>query len=261
MLVYDAPVMEEYTYFNGPMGWYKNIISKNQQISLEKSEKIVCYSNPVKKYVTRQAHVLPHHVFIHQNIDFSRFGFYPVQRPANTLDICFVGSFLKWHHADFMVRFAAETREEFPQLRIYMVGEGQQWQNCVSLAKELGANDRVIFTGYLDGAALEECKKKCRVGIMPGSNWYGAPNKIFEYGAAGMAVLAPSTPTITDLFPPESGLVFFENGNFADFRQKLRELLTAVGSENYSPAEKINAFIRKNYSDEKTLDFYRNIFT
>ena len=95
------------------------------------------------------------------------------------------------------------------------------------------------------------------IGIMPGSNWYGAPNKLFEYGAMKMAVIAPSTPTITYLFSQDD-MIFFELNDALSFNTALRSLFTDR-KKTETLSTQFHTKIRNNYSAEKTQHFYRHI--
>ena len=57
---------------------------------------------------------------------------------------------------DSAIRALAALREEFPNLRYVMVGEGHYESHLRALARELGVHDRVIFAGLLNDVQLPE---------------------------------------------------------------------------------------------------------
>lgn len=57
---------------------------------------------------------------------------------------------------DSAIRALASLRDEFPDLRYVMVGEGHYEQRLRDLARELGVHDRVIFAGLLTDEELPE---------------------------------------------------------------------------------------------------------
>ena len=101
-------------------------------------------------------------------------------------------------------------------------------------------------------------KKQIDIGVMPSSNWYGAPNKIFEYGAAKIAVVAPSTPTIVDLFENNKDLILFENESFDSLYNSLLKLVENQELLN-TLAENLQNKIKSKYSKENTFNFYDNL--
>jgi len=57
---------------------------------------------------------------------------------------------------DSAIRALAALRDEFPDLRYVMVGEGHYENHLRALARELGVDDRVIFAGLLSDDQLPE---------------------------------------------------------------------------------------------------------
>lgn len=261
ILVYDAPVEEEYRFFNGSIpNKYLKKIRANENNSLKNAYKVVCYSNAVKQFLMLKFKLDEKMVFIHQNVDFSRFTFYNSNKNYEVINICFIGSFLKWHHVDFLIKAVKHVVKHTTQIKVFLIGEGQLLHECRKLVQELKLQDYVVFTGYLDGNELESYKQIMNLGVMPGSNWYGAPNKIFEYGAAGMAVLAPNTPTIVDIFEQTNGIKYFNNEDYADFEIKFEEAVLELKSGLSNSAVRLNDFVRSNYNAEKTTSFYTLLF-
>jgi glycosyltransferase involved in cell wall biosynthesis len=46
--------------------------------------------------------------------------------------------------------------------------------------------------------------------VMPGSNWYGSPVKVFEYGILGKAVIAPDNGPLRDIMVHEKDGLLIE---------------------------------------------------
>jgi phosphatidylinositol alpha-1,6-mannosyltransferase len=57
---------------------------------------------------------------------------------------------------DETIRALAALRDEFPDLRYVMVGEGHDEQRLKDLARDLGVADRVVFAGFLPDDELPE---------------------------------------------------------------------------------------------------------
>jgi glycosyltransferase involved in cell wall biosynthesis len=77
------------------------------------------------------------------------------------------------------------------------------------MAKELGIGDRVTFTGKIAHAAVPEHVATMDIGVMPESNLFGSPMKIFEYMAMGVAPVGPRyVPLEEAIDDGENGLIF-----------------------------------------------------
>ncbi len=259
IVVYDGPVLEENIFFNGNKLLLKNRILKRELKTLIYAKQIVAYSNSVKQYLNKITNKNLN-VSIHQNVDFTRFDFIEKQFNVKTLKIGFIGSFLKWHRIDLLLNAFNRLKESGFSVELVLIGSGMEYEAIKSMAEKSKYSQFITMTGFLDGEQLLEVKKGLHIGVMPGSNWYGAPNKIFEYGAAKMAVIAPNTPTIADLFENEKNIILFKQDDEEDLYQKLK-----IFCDNLSLCEKLATSlqkkIRNNYNMENTSYFYNKLIT
>jgi glycosyltransferase involved in cell wall biosynthesis len=257
-LVYDAPVLEEYEFFHGRKWFGRNKIDRAQKNTVASASAIVVYSESMKKYVT-QLGAKPDRVRIHQNVDYTRFEFGSPRVYSSQMCIGFVGSFLKWHRVDLLLEAFSKLRVEGFLCTLKLVGGGMEFEEVKNKVNTHPFAENIELSGYLDGKALADAKASMHIGVMPGSNWYGAPNKIFEYGAAGMAVVAPDTPTIRDLFGRTHEVILFKQDDLNELVKALRVLLKDEKSyQNH--CEVLQQRIRSDYSEEKTRQFYASLF-
>jgi len=199
-------------------------------------------------------------VFIHQNVDFTRFDFIDAPRIEHEIKIGFIGSFLKWHRVDLLLTIFEKLAATHLNIRLYLIGDGMEFTTIETLVQNSKVKDRIELTGFCDGEQLLAFKRELHIGVMPGSNWYGAPNKIFEYGAAGLAVLAPSTPTITDLFQDKTDLLLFNWDDVDDAYKKLKNL---IEDANLITRLQVNlqSKIKSKYSSAATIEFYTGMIS
>lgn len=123
--------------------------------------------------------------------------------------IGFAGSFAKWHGVDLLVRSVAELAPEFPTLRLLMVGDGPRRPEAEALARELGIGDRLVWTGKVPHAAIPEHVAAMDIGVMPASNLFGSPMKVFEYMAMGVPAVAPRYRPLEEAIDDgDDGLLF-----------------------------------------------------
>ncbi|HSH66954.1 MAG TPA: glycosyltransferase [Bacteroidia bacterium] len=257
ILIYDAPVIEAHAYFAKGWLFFKRIVEKREKKCLFTAKAIVVYSNAVKEYLEKKyKHPLP--IVIHQNVDYTRFDFIDSKPDLKIINIGFIGSFLKWHSVDNLLKAFTFLKDQGYCVNLYLVGVGEEFLRIKTLVNENKFKENIIITGFLDGSELYIYKQLIHIGVMPGSNWYGAPNKLFEYGASNMAVVAPDTPTIKELFNEE--VLLFENGSenglydclkyLCDHTDKIKEL-----------AEKLQLKVKKDYSEKITFGFYNELIT
>lgn len=253
--IFDSPVLEEYVFFNGAKLFNRRKIESEQNATLKNSNLIVVYSNAVKDYVEQRTNIIGK-TRIHQNVDFTRFDFIEPRKIESEINIGFIGSFLKWHRVDLLLNIFEKLKNDGLNVKLWLVGSGMHWPVIAEKVSNSPYKDSIHLTGFCDGAKLLEIKKHLHIGVMPGSNWYGAPNKIFEYGAAGLAVMAPSTPTIKDLFTNEIRLFDWDNETSAYEELKYiclnPHIITLLQTS-------LQQFIQKKYSAKNTLNFYNGL--
>lgn len=257
--IFDSPVLEEYEFFHGKKSYGGKTIQHNQDDTLRASSKVVVYSNAVKEYVAGITQK-PENIFIHQNVDFTRFDFLDPKKMGDVIQIGFIGSFLKWHRVDLLINIFEKLRASNIQAKLWLVGSGMEFHSVRQRVETSEFGKDIELTGFCDGEKLLEIKKQLNIGVMPGSNWYGAPNKIFEYGAAGLAVIAPATPTISDLFENGKELLLFEWDNEKSAYAALYRLCTEKTLQQQL-SQGLQEKIQEKYSADHTRNFYHSLLS
>jgi glycosyltransferase involved in cell wall biosynthesis len=255
-VIYDAPVLDEYQFFNEADPFFLNTINVREKQTLLLASTTVTYSHAVKKYVWKKiGKEIP--VQVHQNIDFTRFDFLEQKPIGGTLHVGFIGSFLQWHRVDLLLNAFTRLKTKGYDLRLYLLGTGEAFEAIKKQVTSNAYKDHIVLPGFVDGEELKHFKTNIQVGVMPGSNWYGAPNKIFEYGASHMAVIAPDTPTITELFT-DTDVLLFKNNSETGLYEALKYL---CDHPEVIPqrAENLYQKIQANYSKSNTFEFYNRL--
>ncbi len=103
----------------------------------------------------------------------------------------FVGSFLSWHGIELLMRVLPRILERHTAAAFLLVGDGSRRAAAEAEVRALGLEDRVRFTGHVPHAAVPDYLAARDVGLMPHSNRFGSPVKIFEYMAMGVVPVGP----------------------------------------------------------------------
>jgi len=110
--------------------------------------------------------------------------------------IGFVGWFTEWHRVDLLVEVFARLCTEHPHLKLMLVGEGVLQETLARSAEKLGVANRLIFTGTVKHAEIPSHIAAMDICVVPHSNEYRSPIKLFEYMGQGCTVVAPRTEPI-----------------------------------------------------------------
>ena len=119
--------------------------------------------------------------------------------PAADCIFGFVGWFVEWHRLDLLVEVFSMLCHEQPHLNagLLLVGDGPLRNELSNRCKELGISDKVKFAGAIEHSQMPKILKKIDIAVIPHSNQYRSPIKLFEYMAGKCAVIAAGTEPIS----------------------------------------------------------------
>jgi len=115
---------------------------------------------------------------------------------------------------DLTLKAFADVRRTIPDAQLWLVGEGSERDELVTLSKRLGIADCVTFHGAVAHDKIQELMRMAHVGIQPSrvapnGDQEGTPTVLLEFQAAGVDVVAtrhadiPSIVAAPDALVPE----------------------------------------------------------
>jgi len=122
----------------------------------------------------------------------------PPRGDAAELVLGFVGFVRDWHGLDRVLRAVAFWQGP-TRLRLRIVGDGPARPGLEALARELGIEDRLDFTGLAARDAVPGLVAGFDVALQPAAVPYACPLKVLEYMAAGCAIVAPDQRNLREL--------------------------------------------------------------
>lgn len=123
--------------------------------------------------------------------------------------IGYVGTFHPWHRVDMLLEAFIKVVKEQPQARLMLVGKTQPNGEAVKArAKAADVEDKVLFTERVDSDLVPNYLAAMDIVVLPNTQYYCSPLKLFEYMAMGRAVVSISTPPIDEMIPQGAGLTF-----------------------------------------------------
>ena len=144
---------------------------------------------------------------------------------ADAVVIGFIGWFVAWHRLEnLLTQFAALTAGD-PRLRLMLVGDGTLRETLAAQAAALSITDRVIFTGSVPHAEIPAHLAAMDICVVPHSNEYRSPIKLFESMARARATVAPRTEPIAQIITDGVNGLLFDPQNPASLREPLQRLI------------------------------------
>jgi glycosyltransferase involved in cell wall biosynthesis len=138
--------------------------------------------------------------------------------------IGYFGRLKKYKGVDQFIRAAAVVRASHPELRVLIVGEGDDRPRLERLTAVLGLQQVVTFTGYVPEQRKVELLQEMWFGVTTSSK-EGWGLTVLESNACGTPVIASDVPGLRDAVKNgETGLLF-THGDREDLAGKIRMLL------------------------------------
>jgi glycosyltransferase involved in cell wall biosynthesis len=116
--------------------------------------------------------------------------------------IGFSGSLKPWHGVETLLEAFARLHRTHPATRLLLVGDGPRREALEAQAHELGIADAVRFAGVVPYDEVPRWLAAMDVAVAPYTpheDFYFSPIKIFEYLAAGRAVVAAAIGQVNEL--------------------------------------------------------------
>ena len=161
-----------------------NLCRKNKEIQIHKKASRILVSSCYVKWMLEQLSISSKKIdVIHPFTDL------PKVRPDTFSDeniVLFVGKMHPIKGVDFLVRALSQVDTDYKGI---FVGEGEYLDSYKDLAKELGIEKKVEFTGWVPLERLSEYYAKCSVMIVP-SIW------VETFGLIGIDAMAYEKPVV-----------------------------------------------------------------
>jgi glycosyltransferase involved in cell wall biosynthesis len=138
----------------------------------------------------------------------------------------FVGFVREWHGLDSVVNLLA--RPDAPStLHLLIIGAGLE-KELMEQASGLGVSHRLTFAGLVDREHIGRYISAFDVALLPACVDYCSPLKLFEYMAAGKAIVAPDQENIREIVTSEESCLLFDPGSRESMAGAVHRLATDV---------------------------------
>ncbi len=155
-------------------------------------------------------------------VDLAR---YPADEPPAGDDVVigFTGFFRPWHRIEDLVDALADGRLP-ARARLLLVGEGPARESIEARARERDVSERVTLTGAVSRDAIPDLVRSMHVCVQPAATAWASPLKLFEYMAAGRAIVAPDQANLREVLSHEQDALLFPPGDHVALTAALARL-------------------------------------
>jgi glycosyltransferase involved in cell wall biosynthesis len=196
------------------------------KISASYAHSVIVSDGPLHKKAVADSGIPGHKITVVLNVpDDAVFNHepVPVAEDGNHFHVVVVSSILKRYGIQTLVKAVPLLLKDIPELRIDIIGEGEHRPDVEQMARELGVDGYLNFTGFLAYDKVPVYIARAQMGIAPMIDDVGAPNKIFEYLALGKATVASDLPGVRAIFD-DNCVSYFQPGDERDLADRILEL-------------------------------------
>ncbi|GFO64857.1 glycosyltransferase [Geomonas paludis] len=113
----------------------------------------------------------------------------------------------------------------FPDLQLYMVGDGELRQELVAYVQRRGLMAQVSFTGWLAGEEKYRLLARCGIMLFPTDYGEGMPNALVEGMGMGIPIVSRPVAGIADIIVDGENGFLVPSLDPADFADRVARLL------------------------------------
>jgi glycosyltransferase involved in cell wall biosynthesis len=214
IVFFDSDEILEHDLFGTPLkGILRWRAVQAIRYNLATAARILCVSKSAQAHLAKVWQVAPDKTVVFSNaVDVNHFRPRPelgkeVRARWGFADhplIIFVGSFFPYQDVKGLLDAYARVLVKHPQVRLLLVGEGEQYAETVQYANDLGLANVVKFTGFLPHSEIPAIMSAADIAVAPytkieDEKFLGSSMKLVEYMAAGVPVIASDNGQIREV--------------------------------------------------------------
>ena len=229
----NAPYLEEVYQFEQSATLLKRKAIAIEKQQIQKSNKVVVVSSPLNEYYSQYTDDINKIVVVPNGIDAKKMQVDSILKEnilkkydlLNKTVIGFVGSIFPYHGVDLLIKAVAALYKEHQNIALMIVGDGMIIPELKKLSEELNILGITHFTGSIPHKEVPCYIDAMDITVLPQTNYFCSPVKIFEYGVLGKAIICADTPAVRDVMENnKDGLLIGSTIN--DLTAALKKLLS-----------------------------------
>lgn len=144
---------------------------------------------------------------------------------SDKIVIGFVGSFAKWHGIELLYNVIPKILEKNDNVIFLLVGDGVSFKPFSKWIDKYQFNNSVVLTGQIHADDVPEYVAAMDVGLIPNSNQYGSPMKLFEYLSVGVVPVVPDFKPMRDVVENCKTALFFPPKDINAMIEQLEKII------------------------------------
>ncbi len=145
-------------------------------------------------------------IVIYNGVDTEKF--FPEEKTLNQpLKIICPARLIKRKGQDILIKAVAKLKEQNIIFKVDFIGEGDEKENYMQLAKKLDVTEQICFCAYIERKKMHEFYQKADIFVLPSYN-EGMSNALLEAMACGLPVVVTNVGGTEELVDTSNGFIF-----------------------------------------------------
>ncbi|MEY8253292.1 MAG: glycosyltransferase, partial [Colwellia sp.] len=125
----------------------------------------------------------------------------------------FIGCFAFWHGVHHFMEKIALRLKQHPDLVLLLIGDGETLIKVKEIVAKYELSNQVVLTGNVPHGDIINYVRAMDFSVLPSSNEYGSPMKMFELMGAGVPLVAADYPPVVEILDDGKDGWLFPQGN------------------------------------------------
>jgi glycosyltransferase involved in cell wall biosynthesis len=203
--------------------YFKKFAAWIESVTFKQAQGLVFVSDRLREIIlTAYPCIKTNHIVSPNASDKNIFFFDEVKKQAckknlslELKTVCgFIGCFAFWHGVHHFMEKMAPRLKQNPNLVLLLIGDGETLPNVKKIVDQFNLHDQVILTGNIPHGDIIQYVRAMDFSVLPSSNEYGSPMKMFELMGTGVPLVAADYPPIVEIMEDGKDGWLFPQGNF-----------------------------------------------
>jgi len=238
VLEVNAPLIEEKSLFTAPLsGCQLRMAKRSTFYNFKKADQIIAVSSTLKYYLQQKWSVDPNKIFVLPNASdgkkFNAVSIRKKQRAHLGLNgetvVGYVGTFQPWFGIENLIKAFVQLKQGSKNLVLMLVGDGAAKSSCKQLAEQYHVSSQVLFIESVPHEQVPQFLSVIDIAVAPYTDlpmgFYGSSLKVFEYMAAGKAIIASELGQIKEVLQNEKNALLVQPGNVSQLSDAINRLV------------------------------------
>ncbi len=223
----------------------------------EHADRIVTVSNIKKNQVVNHYRIDPEKIDVVHNAVEKEHKKFQELSPGKDKIVLFLGRITLQKGPEYFVYAAKKVLEKRKDVKFVMVGTGDMLERMINLTIDLGINDHFLFTGFLEGEALDKVYSMARLYVMPSVSE--------PFGITPLEAITNGTPVLISKQSGVSEILHHAlKVDFWDVNEIANKILSVLHHDALHETLRDNAQMQINSiswdkSARKLLDVYKKV--